>query len=712
MAFLRWGEDYISRRKRQCVFKRGAVYYISASGNDSNNGTSPATPWQTYAKVRQHLIDNPSGNASYLFRRGDIFRSHLGIQLTQPRVHFGAYGPIPSSGSVRPIINHFVVRWLAGTAKWTLAAGNRWTTTVSIANQNPSSATTIGFLRLADDPLNPLMCQNTQANCEADDFSFFVSGGTVHLNLGGIDPNLLDIEAVPVQASAPCGIDILNIPTGLPVVWVENLRFDGWGCGAKGLGFSGSANESGVRVGTGGTADQAEHVAYIAGCESYYNGAHAFGQEGAGIGATLIVEDCLAGYDYDAPNGDTVFNTYAGLAQQECVYRRCAVRFGAAPQKVNTAGGRGPDKGSVSNSKAFYGHASDQVTLPINLYLNIDCTILDERSSFERATVCGPNWYWPETTPEGSLFLNTDNTNPSSIRAFVIGWRSPRYRTPATSLTPYAGCDRMIFINPHWYVRKSWTGGSPNLVFDRFNFLQLNPIIEVEAEGGNTLCMFGVGSAFPAVARLINGMILLRGHTNPSDAEARLHLTNRNTRDKMRLANTILISDRWKDGAVANESGMEIWLTRDTFNTASLNNTDTCRNIAVAGCALANSSQWYGFNGASGLLQLATPNNAYPEVGYSGILAAGLATQFGAGGSFTLDPDSPLEAAGLAVPFADKADMCPAPEYDFFGRRRPTVPAIGPFDVLNISTGGGGGGGSSGTQGIVYSPVRGASLGG
>lgn len=50
------------------------IYYISAAGSDSNNGTSPATPWATIAKVNS-IIPNPG--TSFLFRGGDTFTGAL-----------------------------------------------------------------------------------------------------------------------------------------------------------------------------------------------------------------------------------------------------------------------------------------------------------------------------------------------------------------------------------------------------------------------------------------------------------------------------------------------------------------------------------------------------------------------------------------------------------------------------------------------------------
>lgn len=73
----------------------GTTYYVSAAGNDANNGTSPATAWKTYNKafnaIRNNRIVRPGDHV--LFRRGDVFNysssSHLG---SARNVLIAAYG--------------------------------------------------------------------------------------------------------------------------------------------------------------------------------------------------------------------------------------------------------------------------------------------------------------------------------------------------------------------------------------------------------------------------------------------------------------------------------------------------------------------------------------------------------------------------------------------------------------------------------------------
>lgn len=64
----------------------GAVYYVSADGDDENDGRSPATAWRTLSKVSS--FEFSEGDA-VRFRRGDVFR---GFVKTQSGVKYCAFG--------------------------------------------------------------------------------------------------------------------------------------------------------------------------------------------------------------------------------------------------------------------------------------------------------------------------------------------------------------------------------------------------------------------------------------------------------------------------------------------------------------------------------------------------------------------------------------------------------------------------------------------
>jgi hypothetical protein len=56
-----------------------ATYYVAAAGNDSNNGLTPATAWQTITHVNAQTFSGPT---TVLFNGGDTFATTTGIVLT------------------------------------------------------------------------------------------------------------------------------------------------------------------------------------------------------------------------------------------------------------------------------------------------------------------------------------------------------------------------------------------------------------------------------------------------------------------------------------------------------------------------------------------------------------------------------------------------------------------------------------------------------
>jgi hypothetical protein len=108
-----------------CFASNATNYYISAAGNDANNGTSQATPWKTIAKLNLSTTwtsINPGD--SILFRRGDTFIGPLIPGRTgtaTARFNFGAYGT-----GAKPIITGFTT-----LSSWTLASTGIYQTTIS-----------------------------------------------------------------------------------------------------------------------------------------------------------------------------------------------------------------------------------------------------------------------------------------------------------------------------------------------------------------------------------------------------------------------------------------------------------------------------------------------------------------------------------------------------------------------------------------------------
>ena len=87
------------------------TYFVSATGNDTNNGLTAATSWQTIVKINSF---NFKQNDIILFKRGDTF--YGGIVVRRNNLNFGAYGTGP-----KPIITG-----LSTVNGWVNLGGNIW----------------------------------------------------------------------------------------------------------------------------------------------------------------------------------------------------------------------------------------------------------------------------------------------------------------------------------------------------------------------------------------------------------------------------------------------------------------------------------------------------------------------------------------------------------------------------------------------------------
>ena len=103
-------------------FIYGTDYYISSSsGNDTNNGTSPSSPWQTLAKIQN---SNFSPGDHILLKRGDIWNETFKINsngtISQPII-ISSYG----TGGV-PMVD---VTEVHTNLTWTNLGNKIWSTT-------------------------------------------------------------------------------------------------------------------------------------------------------------------------------------------------------------------------------------------------------------------------------------------------------------------------------------------------------------------------------------------------------------------------------------------------------------------------------------------------------------------------------------------------------------------------------------------------------
>ena len=86
-------------------------YYISSSGNNSNDGLTETTAWQTIAKVNSFVF---AWGDFILFKRGDTF--YGSIVVSRSNLNFGAYGT-----GAKPVITG-----LSTVTGWVNLGGNIW----------------------------------------------------------------------------------------------------------------------------------------------------------------------------------------------------------------------------------------------------------------------------------------------------------------------------------------------------------------------------------------------------------------------------------------------------------------------------------------------------------------------------------------------------------------------------------------------------------
>jgi hypothetical protein len=103
-------------------------YYLSNVGNDANNGTSAATPWQTLTKLSAAL-GGTSGTWGTIttgdrifFRKGDVFRGSIAFSAYNNNgITFDSYG----SGAL-PILKGSTL-----VTTWTVHSGSIWKATLA-----------------------------------------------------------------------------------------------------------------------------------------------------------------------------------------------------------------------------------------------------------------------------------------------------------------------------------------------------------------------------------------------------------------------------------------------------------------------------------------------------------------------------------------------------------------------------------------------------
>ena len=108
---------------------KGTTYYVSADGDDNNDGLTPATAWKTLDGPFDHQDDLKPGDA-VLFRCGDTFRPtyarRFAVEL-KPGVTFSSFGEGKKPELYAPPVNAVTLPWKhEGNNIYTLEIEHEW----------------------------------------------------------------------------------------------------------------------------------------------------------------------------------------------------------------------------------------------------------------------------------------------------------------------------------------------------------------------------------------------------------------------------------------------------------------------------------------------------------------------------------------------------------------------------------------------------------
>jgi len=302
LAFFPWLERRYSYIRNYVNIEGLIEYYFSNStGNDANDGLTPATAKQTVLEMENTIINN-FGLCVLKLKCGDEWN-----EFGAPSIIFGGVKMTNYGSGNLPWINRFAQKYSTG---WTLASGNRWT--------RPEPADTAwvrpqGYAASME-PSKVLSRQTSAANCEATPNSFFWAANVLHINLGGIDPNgeLLEGNANSTIPGIVCNTDL---------TWIDGIRLSGFGMNAP---DPHSAQSYQIQAAQGN-----DEIVYISNCIGDFGGTHLIAQfQGSGDGAITLIENCSAGFAMQAGAGETIWNTYSSTGLQETYFKNITTLAG------------------------------------------------------------------------------------------------------------------------------------------------------------------------------------------------------------------------------------------------------------------------------------------------------------------------------------------------------------------------------------------------
>lgn len=324
LAWLAWYSKLLRHRRTEVPLTRTTTYYVAANGSDSNDGLSTAAPFLTLSKV-QTVLTASSGDVRFRFRRGDTWKESTGITCSKNNVTFDDWFDSTTGYKAAPKFSRFTLEY--NSTGWSAASGNRYTRT---------EASTIAWIRYQTNPFGTIFIRaSSSAECESTSNSFYWASSVLHINLGGTNPNTVNLEAVADNTGA--GILINNVDG----IRVRNISIHGFGCSA-------TAGSYGLKV-----QNSSLKIAVVEHCEVFYSGDHCMGHnEGASstAGGICVFYNCRAGLGYNGGSG-VGWVTHNGNGDQETIWHGCEAAYGALPQTSWYNATTRPRTGT-----AIYGH--------------------------------------------------------------------------------------------------------------------------------------------------------------------------------------------------------------------------------------------------------------------------------------------------------------------------------------------------------------------
>ena len=186
---------------KDTIKAKGTTYYVSNSGSDTNDGTSPEKAWRSLNGVNTYSYNFKEGDA-VLFERGGVFRGSL---KTVSGVSYGAYGEGQKPCIYGSKKNYAKEQWRR------TSEDNIYALVTTVAD--------VGTIVFNHGEYHGVKKLNKVFECEKD-FDFFhdTSNGLlyVYCSKGRPDEVFYDIELLEK-------IEIISVPKNSTNVYIENL---------------------------------------------------------------------------------------------------------------------------------------------------------------------------------------------------------------------------------------------------------------------------------------------------------------------------------------------------------------------------------------------------------------------------------------------------------------------------------------------------------